>query len=227
MRQYQIDCYLLHSRHYRETSIIATAFSRELGKVSFVVKGARSKKNSSGSLLLPFVPLQLQLHGQSELKNGTKIELQGKALSLTGRHLYSGMYLNEILIRTLPIEESMSELYDSYSDTLRALLSGLDIEPVLRNFEFKLLQTLGYAIDFNCDAVSQTPLNPDHYYQFHPELGFRLTTQPRDALSGEAILQVARQNWTVEALKVAKYVARSALTPLLGHKPLKSRELFR
>jgi DNA repair protein RecO (recombination protein O) len=227
MRQYQVDCYLLHMRQYRETSVIATALSRELGKVSFIVKGARSKKQSSGSLLLPFVPLQLQLNGKSELKNGTKIELQGRAISLTGKYLYSGMYLNELLIRTLPTEESIPEIYDSYTEALRTLSENGTIEPVLRVFEFRLLQTLGYAIDFESDALTLKNIDPDGLYQFHPECGFSVATQPQYGLSGAAILQVAAQEWTDEALKVAKFIARSALRPLLGNNPLKSRELFR
>lgn len=228
MRQYQVDCFLLHIRPYRETSVIATALSRELGKVSCVVKGVRNKKGHSRGLLQPFVPLQMQLTGQSELKTGSKIEMQGKALALNGKHLYSGMYLNEVLIRALPTEEALPELFECYSQVLIKLAEATEIEPLLRSFEFYLLQVLGYGIDFSVDAQHQQVIDAEKSYQFHPELGFSLATDNQQyAISGKTLMAIEQEHWTPEALKAAKYVARIALTPLLGNKPLKSRELFR
>jgi DNA repair protein RecO (recombination protein O) len=40
------------------------------------------------------------------------------------------------------------------------------------------------------------------------------------------LLQVSNNIWTANSLQCAKRITRMALSPLLGQKPLKSRELF-
>lgn len=228
MRQYQVDCFLLHLREYRETSVIASALSKELGKVSFVVKGVRGKRNAISGVLQPFNQLQLQLQGNSELKNGHKVELVGKATVLSGRFLYSAMYLNEILMRTLPVEEPVIDVYEAYQCAIHSLHAKQDIEVCLRQFEMLLLHELGYGIDFTSDAISQDTIHPDGNYQFDPERGFiPVMSGVSRCFTGEAIIAIAQQNWTKEALNAAKVISRIALQPLLGNKPLKSRELFR
>ena len=49
----QTPAIVLKSFPYGETSIIARCFSRNYGKISLIVKGARTKKN----LKLPFLNL--------------------------------------------------------------------------------------------------------------------------------------------------------------------------
>ena len=41
-----------------------------------------------------------------------------------------------------------------------------------------------------------------------------------------ALIKMSQYEWTLESLHCAKRFTRMALSPLLGSKPLKSRELF-
>lgn len=219
--------YVLHSRAYRDTSAIITGLSEEFGKVTFVAKGIRSKKNAKIALLQPFVSLSAQIYGRNELKNLSKVEALGIGLSLFDIRLYSAMYLNELLMRLLPVEMPCPEIYQLYHQTLLKLANGIEIEPALREFEIALLQDLGYGMEFHCDCITGDEIQPGVFYRFDLEQGFSATgdKQP-NAIAGRVLLNIGQRQWDAETLKVAKKIVRFAMAPLLGNKPLKSRELF-
>jgi DNA repair protein RecO (recombination protein O) len=223
-----INGFVLHSRPYRETSALVDLFCEQLGKVSVVAKGVRGKKSSKRSLLQLFQPLQLTLFGQGELKNLRQIEAFGNPYPLSGHALFSAMYLNEILNRLLLKEYPSPEVYALYCETL-GKLSEQDIEPLLREFEFGLLNALGYGIDFSAEWQHNKPIEASHYYTFLPEHGWQLLDSNRqhpNCFTGNDIIAIANLNWEPKSLLAAKKITRMALHPLLGNKPLKSRELF-
>jgi hypothetical protein len=56
---------------------------------------------------------------------------------LIGEALFSGLYLNELLIRLLPAEDPHPGVFDHYAATLLALAEGRPLEPLLRSFEWR------------------------------------------------------------------------------------------
>jgi DNA repair protein RecO (recombination protein O) len=46
------------------------------------------------------------------------------------------------------------------------------------------------------------------------------------AVPGQWVINMLNEEWDPNSLKTAKWITRQALQPLLGNKPLKSRELF-
>ena len=92
--------YVLHSRAYKETSALVD-FLTPQGRVRAVLRRARGK---GGSLVRPFVPLEVELRGRGELKNVGRMDSIGIAAWLHGDALFSGLYLNELLMRLLPAE---------------------------------------------------------------------------------------------------------------------------
>src|SRR3990167_1618223 len=90
--------YVLHSRAYRESSALVD-FLTPQGRLRAVMRGARGK---AGSLARPFVPLEVEFRGRGELKNVSRLEAAGIPNLLHGEALFSGLYLNELLIRLLP-----------------------------------------------------------------------------------------------------------------------------
>ena len=223
---------MLHTRPYRETSALVTVLSEQWGKVNFIAKGIRAKKNAKTALLQLFLPLQVQVFGQHELKNLAQIEAQGIALALKDDFLYSGMYINELLMRVLPVEMPCSAIFSMYRQLLNQLNQQAPLEPLLRDFELDLLQDLGYGVDFTIDMALNEPIRPDNDYRYQSELGFvpdhtaRTQEQRRSVLAGQVILDIAERNWHAQSLRAAKHINRVAMQPLLGNKPLKSRELF-
>lgn len=215
--------FFLHTRPYRETSLLVDVFTAESGRFSAVMRGGRSAKGSAAQL---FQPLLIEIAGVTELKNIRRTEIAGMALMLKGTALFSAFYLNEILIRLLPREEPQHALFVAYADTLGKLAEGSDPAAGLRTFECSLLDCLGYGIDFMHDSDSGEPVSDSFGYDFHPERGFT-RSRSRQALSGAVLQQLAAGNFSEPAAALAaKRINRLALARLLGNKPLKSRELF-
>jgi len=228
----ELNCFVLHTRPYRETSALVTVLSQHWGKVNFVAKGIRAKKHAKTALLQLFLPLNVQVFGQHELKNLAQIEAQGIALVLKNDFLYAAMYINELLMRVLPVEMPCSAIFTLYQQALNQLSKQMPLEPLLRDFELNLLDDLGYGVDFTIDMALSEPICPDDHYRYHPELGFvsdhtaRTQEQRRSVLTGQVIIDIAERNWHAYSLRAAKQINRVAMRTLLGNKPLKSRELF-
>lgn len=220
--------YVLHRRPYRETSYLVDLFTRESGKMSVVARGVRNSKGDKKSLLQPFQQIRIQFSGKSELKNLTQTESFLAAIPLIGQALFCGMYANELLNRVMPAGLASESLFDSYTETLMALASGEDIELPLRQFEFAILDEMGLLSDFAACGNEGDPVTPDRLYGWAQDEGI-VPLQPGTSargIPGFALLALASGEWTPAAKKAAKIINREALKPLLGNKPLKSRELF-
>lgn len=218
--------YLLHSRNYRDSSVIADMWTFKYGRVAVLIKGARRRKGGSKHLLIPFTPLLISCRGKSELKTLTHIEFASESISLQQTPLFSGFYLNELLLRLLPLADAMPELFSRYSETIESLSSAEDIEPALRKFEWYLLQQLGYGLNFAVDAQSQAPVVPDQSYIFDSAVGF--VAVHHGGYKGVHLLAIAAGNYgELATRRVAKLIARKALQSILGAKPLNSREMFK
>ena len=139
--------YVLHSRAYRESSALVD-FLTPQGRLRAVLRNARGK---AGTLARPFVPLEVEFRGRGELKNVGRMESAGIAAWLNGEALFSGLYLNELLIRLLPAEDPHPAVFDHYAATLLALAEGRPLEPLLRAFEWRLLDDLGYGFALDSD----------------------------------------------------------------------------
>ena len=153
--------YLLHSRPYRDTSVIADFFLRYHGRISLLYKGVRKagKQGAKGRLLQPFSPLAVSFDGRHELKTGRVLESAGPSTFLVGVQLYSGLYLNELLVRLLHRDEAADALYQFYESALMALKGG-GIEVALRRFEHQLLSELGWR-EFSHHLLHHFPAIPE------------------------------------------------------------------
>ena len=222
--------WLLHARPYRETSVLAEWLLPAQGRVGTVLRGAR---RAGQGVPAPFQPFFVQLGGQGELKRILAHEPAGPAQVLTGMTLFSGLYLNELLVRLLPRELPQPELFIAYAGAVGDLAEtdaadALAVEAILRRFERQLLEAMGQAIVNTHEADSQQPLRPEAHYQYYPEHGWLAAREgQRGACLGADILAVGADDFgTPSRRRLAKQLYRLALEPLLAGKPLKSRELF-
>ena len=111
------SCYLLHSRSFGDTSIIAEMFTKSSGKISVIAKGAKNPKSKFFGYLLPFSALKIILSGKSEMKTLTQIDSNFLSQSNKGPHdLYTYLYVNELMIRLLPKGLPNLELFDLYEN---------------------------------------------------------------------------------------------------------------
>ena len=215
--------YVLHSRAYRESSALVD-FLTPQGRLRAVLRGARGK---AGSLARPFIPLEAEFRGRGELKTVGRLEPAGIPNLLVGEALFSGLYLNELLIRLLPAEDPHPAIFQHYAITVLALAEERALEPLLRSFEWRLLDELGYGFALDLDCEGQ-PIVATGLYRLHTETGMVPVghVQP-GVFQGAELLAMAEANWAEPgALAAAKRLMRQALAPHLGGRPLVSRELF-
>lgn len=222
--------FVLHTRPFRNTSLIVELFTKSHGRIAVVARSARGPKSRYQGQLQLFTPMLVSWFGQHELKTLTAAELNGMPLQLNQNPLFCGFYLNELLMRLLHKEDPHSRLFDLYHDTLCRLENNEAIPLVLRFFEKKLLDDLGYGLPLTWVAKSNAPIRDDQYYQFVPQQGFYLCEEnaANQAIFLGAELRAIAEDKLQEmnVLNAAKRLMRMALASVLGEKPLNSRLLF-
>jgi DNA repair protein RecO (recombination protein O) len=223
--------YLLHYRPYRDTSLLLDLFSRDYGRIGAVARGVRSARSRHKGLLQPFTPLLVSWFGKTELVTLGLIEANGLSCHLQGDTLLSSLYLNELLVRALHQGDPHPELYDAYAQTLTQLSQnhGIGIEQILRIFEKRLLQETGYGLSLQQTTGKKDEIQHDQLYTFDPQHGFTWAagTCIAPTFSGDSLLALETESLsTHQHLLDAKRLMRMALRPIIGNKPLRSRELF-
>lgn len=232
----QQPAYVLHSRPWRETSVIADLFTLNQGRVSVIVHGAQKsqgKQPAKRALVQPFTPLMVSFTGRGELRTCQQLDGAGAPIHIVGDSLYSGIYINELLLKLLAVDDPYPNLFAYYQSLLNQLMGNAALEQCLRPFEVHLMDELGYHMVLDKDYITGLAVMPESSYQLHPLHGVCLNQiqhagadQPV-AISGKVLLQLATGDYTdSECLKAAKYMARTNLNQLLGGKPLQSRNLF-
>lgn len=219
--------YVLHSRPYRDSSALVDLLTLHQGLQRVVWRGARGQRRKLTPQ--PFVPLLVGMAGRSELKSLTQAEVAGGFAQLQGEVLFSGLYLNELLVRLLRTGDAQPMLFAAYQGTLEQLAQGDSVEPILRRFEWQLLAILGYGFSLTEDANGH-PVGAQQRYVWHAGDGLQPVHDPllADAgLPGAALLAMAADDWSAATtLRAAKQLMRQALGVHLGDRPLVSRQLF-
>jgi DNA repair protein RecO (recombination protein O) len=223
--------FVLHQRPYRESSALLEIFSRDYGRVGLVARGVRAAKSRQRGELQPFRPLRLSWSLRGELGTLTGAESDGATAPLQGAALYSAFYLNELLVRLLARQDPHPQLFDFYRDSLQRLTGADSVEPVLRLFEKRLLEEIGYGMLLDYDAHHDRPVQAGGWYDYHLESGPVAVAGADSAgfvFAGSSLLALARDELDEpQVLEDAKRLMRAALRLYLGDKPLRSRELFR
>lgn len=219
--------FVLHRWPYQDSSLIVELLTREQGRYRVVAKGARRPKSPWRAILQPFTPLLAQSRGRHDLQTLIQAELQGSAIPLKGRALYSGFYLNELVQRLTSPYQPLEQVFDDYQQALLALASSAHVEPVLRQFEWQMLCHLGHGFDWEHDDQDES-IRPECWYRFVPEHGFcRVPLATMDCFEGRVLLQLgAFELNDLSLLNSMKRIMRLALAPYLGDQPLRSRQLF-
>ena len=221
------DCFLLHQRSYGETSIIAEVFTRNLGKMSIIARGAKKPKSKFFGYLVPFSRLKITFSGRSELKTLTNID---RDLSLTNTYLsrksYSLLYINELMIKLLPKDAEHKPLFDLYSKFIQDSVNEEKIDYLLRNFELDLLEMLGYGINFHADINNEEEIKLNKNYIFVAESGFMASDNAKD-FSGEDIIKIRERNFADISTKKLKQLTQATIMFCLEGKDLNSRQIFR
>lgn len=172
MRVEQQPAFVLHARPYRETSLLVECLTRDHGRIGLVARGVRKERaRLQRAQLEPFQRLELDLILKGELATLRTAEAVGVVMRLTGAAGFSGLYLNELVVRLTARQDPNPELFAHYERTLRRLAAGEPLAWTLRRFERDMLESLGYALQLDSNAFDGEPLEPALSYFYDPEAG--------------------------------------------------------
>lgn len=225
--------FVLHTHPYSETSLLVETFSRTHGRLPLVAKGARRQGSSLRGALLAFQPLTIAWAGRGEVRTLVRCEWHGGHPLPRGEALLCGFYVNELLLRLLPREDPHERLFDHYALAVAQLAEGAPGGPVLRAFERRLLQELGYALTLDRDVSSGAAVEPGQVYRYEPEhgpvpvLNGAAADDPR-VVSGRVLLALAQDDYSDPATAAAaRQLMRALIDHRLDRQTLHSRAIFR
>jgi DNA repair protein RecO (recombination protein O) len=208
---------VLHQWDWSETSLILDLFTRDQGRVAVVAKGAKRPYSQLRPVLMPFQRLLVNT-GRTRADEGSDIltlrsaEYAGAGAVLPSARLFTGFYLNELLLKLLARGDPHERLFDAYAHTLLALVDADDEAP-LRAFELVLLRETGVLPDLACNTTTQEPVQPARSYRLQPEAGLVAAATDDAALGGAACL--ALQAALARADGDALPALRAACQPVL------------
>ncbi|MBK2125713.1 DNA repair protein RecO [Fangia hongkongensis] len=218
---------VLHTRPYKESSLLVHAWLQDHGKISAIYRGAKSKKKpnlcQSFALLQLKVKLPTSHDGLALIQDieQERIYPQGSYLSQLSR-----LYLNELLYWLLPIDHHDDALFMHYLETIDALKDD-NVSRALRYFEVSLLSSLGYSFQCDHDDKGQ-PIEKEHYYFMQPLSAFYLSSH-HQGIKGEFIQKLDGDltRLSDDEFKILKKLTRINLDACLQGREMKTRDLLR
>jgi DNA repair protein RecO (recombination protein O) len=230
-RVQQQSAFVLHRRPYRNTSLLVDLFTKDHGRISLIARSARGPRSRFRGMIEPFIPLEVNWSGKSELKYLQQLEYCGVYNSLTGQHLMIGLHINELLYRFLGSGVVFSELYDDYAKLLQYMTKRDESRCllVLCYFELRLLNYVGYGITLDKTAAGEN-ISADAYYLFSAEHGFSLVADRRSQqpqiFKGSVMLALSNKRLQNTDVADVRRLLQIAMRSHLGNKSCNALSLI-
>jgi len=220
--------YILHHQPYRDTSRILEVLAREHGRLTLFARGVRGPKPRFGGVLQPFDLLLLSFHLGGEAGQLTAAESAETAPPLPAGSLMAGFYLNELLLKLTARHDPVPEVFEDYRRALAGLRAG-GLEAVLRVFEKRLLEAVGYGLDLSSEARTGKAIEAAGCYRFQASAGLIPAREgDADAVAGSSLVALAREELREKReLEDARRVLKAALAERLEGKELATRRVAR
>lgn len=241
-----MSAYVLHRYDWSETSLILDLFTREQGRLAVAAKGAKRPYSQLRPVLLPFQRLQVAVgritktedQFVAEVQNLRSAEWAGGSAMLTGAALFSGFYLNELLMKFVARQDPYPALFDAYAETLPLLPApgDMQVQAALRAFEITLLRQVGLLPELGVVTLTLEEVQEDAQYALLPEAGVATATSGDVPLGGACLIglhaalahgsMAALQQACAPALPELKATLRALLHYHLGSPTLRTRQLM-
>ena len=228
MRFDEQNIYILHTYPFKETSLLVEVFSENYGRLSLLAKGARRPRSLLRGYLQPFQQVQATWSGDGDLKTLFSVEWTSKYLGLQDQGLVCGFYMNELIIKMLSKDEPIQSFFNFYHTCLQKLSSSNDYEKILRSFEIKLLEELGYQVKLLEDEDGNEIIT-NQLYRFEAEYGASLLEKTNNGikLRGKTLKDMANDDYQDPVTaKESKLLMRYLINFYMGNNILKTKELF-
>jgi DNA repair protein RecO (recombination protein O) len=241
-----LTAFVLHRYDWSESSVILDLFTREQGRIAVAAKGAKRPYSNFRSVLLPFQRLQVSLSGtaareepsSNEVQNLRGAEWAGGSAMLTGAALFSGFYVNELLMKLLARHDPHALLFDAYAATLPELAvdDEAHAQTALRAFELTLLRQTGLLPDLSLVTQTQEAVRVERRYGLAPEAGVVVRAETAGEIGGDTLIgvQAALLHGSLPALRQAcrpalpelKVALRGMIQHQLGTSVLRTRQVM-
>jgi DNA repair protein RecO (recombination protein O) len=223
--------YVLHQRPFRDSSLIVEIFAREFGRMTLFARAARGLR-SRFVALQPFQALLLSWSGRGEAPQLTGTEIaEGGPAPMPSRQLMSAFYLNELLLTLTTRHDPHPELFDHYGATLMHLGQGRSADILLRRFEGRLLEFIGYGLNLASEADTGRPVRAEAHYHFRPGVhGVVLAGAAEEgAITGHVLQRLADAGDldSESDLRQARALMRAAIDHCLEGRELRTRAVAR
>jgi DNA repair protein RecO (recombination protein O) len=205
-RSIRVEAVVLRHMDWGEADRLLWLFTRELGKVRVVAKGVRKLHSRKAGHLEPFTLVGLLLARGRELMIVTQAEAQDTFTMLHDDLLLMGYasYVVELLDRFTYEEGQNIPMYHLLADTLARLCTETDSNQVIRYYEVRLLDLLGFRPQlFHC-ALCGNEIQPEDQF-FSAAQGGALC--PSCGLKTPGARPISMQ-----ALKYLRHYQRSSFT---------------
>lgn len=216
--------FVLHTRPWRETSLIVEMLTRDHGRVGVIARGVQgAKRHPLRAALQPLQWLRVDFLPRGELGRLVQAEALDAAPMLQGETLMAAFYVNELLLRLLPRQDPAPALFERYAEVRQALAGSDPLAWTLRRFERDLLELLGYGLPLD-QGEDGAPLDPAGRYRLDPERGpVRDRAHEAGSTSGAALLALSQDRLPPpEQLAELRGALRDVLQSHLGPQKLKS-----
>ena len=154
------DAIVLKTFSYGETSLISRCFTKDKGKISFIIKGAKSKKNLISPYFQPlsFINIIYKENEKRELQVVSKVSFVQiwTKIPLSLRKMSLSQSILEISDFTLEKNDPYPNLFNVLINTFQIFESGDINENILFwNYECKILSEMGFMINIEDSLDSE------------------------------------------------------------------------
>lgn len=167
-RSFRAEAIVLRHRDWGEADRLLALYTRQRGKIRAVAKGARKVRSRKAGHLQPFTRITLQLARARGPYIITQVETLDAYLPLRENLTLTGnaSYLVELLDRfTYEEEETNIAIFRLLSNSLTRLSRGDDIWVVIRYYEMRLLDYLGFRPQlFRCANCEREIKAEDQFF---------------------------------------------------------------
>lgn len=166
-RSIRTEGVILRRRDFGEKDRLLTLFTRKMGRISAIAKGVRNPQSKKSGHVEMFMRSSLLIAKGRNLHILTQAEMidayEPLREALTG--IGYGSYVVELLDAFTYEEGSNLPLYGLLVSTLERLSGGDDPEVVLRYYELRLLEQVGFRPQlFHCVECKQDIVEEDQYF---------------------------------------------------------------
>ncbi len=169
-RSFRVEAVILRHSDYGEADRLLTLFTRQLGKTRAIAKGARKIASRKAGHIEPFTYARLQLAKGRDMLILTQADTVEAYQPLREDLILTShaSYVIELLDRfTYQDETENSALFRLLTETLARLASKADPWLVIRYYEMRLLDHLGFRPQlFECANCRREILPEDQFFSF-------------------------------------------------------------